>query len=123
MSTSSSDRRQRPRRPYCDSVFISTLDEPKDTLACQTLDISAEGLRISTRKPLAAGRQIELWIRLVNQPGTFLLRGQIRWSEAAGDGYMQGVEIDASKGDSSQDSQDWKALLMPLAEDDISLKA
>ncbi|MEO1751427.1 PilZ domain-containing protein [Thiofaba sp. EF100] len=119
MSHSNIERRQQPRRAYSDALFVSTLDEPKVTFPCQTLDISAEGLRLSADRSLAVGRPVQLWLRLASQPGTFLLRGQIRWCEAVGAGYSLGVAIEAGSGD----GRDWKALLMPLAGIKLSLDA
>jgi len=110
-------RRRQPRQSYTDALFISTLDEPKLTFPCRTLNISAEGLCIVTEHPLAAGRPIQLWLRLAGQPGTFLLRGQIRWCAAAETNYKLGVAIESESGD----AQDWKALLMPLVGVELSL--
>lgn len=110
MSQSNIERRQYPRQAYFDALFVSTLDEPKVTLPCQTLDISAEGLRLFVNQPLAVGRPIELWLRLENEPGTFLLRGQIRWCKAVASAYCLGIMVESGSGD----GRDWKALLMPL---------
>ncbi|MGB9669831.1 MAG: PilZ domain-containing protein [Halothiobacillaceae bacterium] len=119
MSHSNIERRQQLRRAYFDTLFVSTLDEPKVTFPCQTLDISAQGLRLSADHPLAVGRPVQLWLRLASEPGTFLLRGQIRWCEPSGTGYRLGVAIEAESGD----GRDWKALLMPLTGIRLSLDA
>ncbi|MDM7322486.1 MAG: PilZ domain-containing protein [Gammaproteobacteria bacterium] len=111
MSPSHIERRKHPRQLYFDALFLNTLDEPKQTFACETFDISAEGVRISTDRPLAVGRPVQLWLRLTSEPGTFLLRGQIRWCKPFGKGYRLGIAIEAESGD----GRDWKALLMPLA--------
>lgn len=111
MSSTRPERRHQPRRSYVDVLFVSTLDHPKASFPCQTLDISAEGLRLLTDQPLEEGRPIQLWLRLAAEPGTFLLRGQVRWCQPSGERFVLGVAIDAEQGD----GRDWKALLVPLA--------
>lgn len=111
MSHSNIERRQQPRQMYFDALFLNTLDEPKQTFPCQTFDISAEGVRISADRPLAVGCRVQLWLRLTSEPGTFLLRGQVRWCAPYGTGYRLGIAIEAESGD----GRDWKALLMPMA--------
>ncbi|MGK0673203.1 MAG: PilZ domain-containing protein [Halothiobacillaceae bacterium] len=112
MNHSNIERRQHPRWAHFDVLFVSTLDEPKATFPCQTLDISAAGLRLFVNQPLAVRRPVQLWLRLASEPGTFLLRGQIRWYEPYGTGYRLGVAIEAQSGD----GRDWKALLLPLTD-------
>lgn len=113
------ERRHQPRQPYFDALFVSTLDEPRESFPCNTLDISAEGLQLFTDHPLAVGRPVQLWLRLASEPGTFLLRGQIRWCEGSGAGYRLGIAIE----EKACDGRDWKALLMPLAGVELSLDA
>lgn len=105
------ERRHHPRHPYMDNLFLRTLDPPIEAFACQTLEISPEGLRVLADHALAPGRPVQLWLKLATEPGTFLLRGQVRWCQPSKTGFTLGVAIDAEQGD----GRDWKALLLPLA--------
>lgn len=114
MIDSARERRQLPRQFSCANLFIRTLDEPRLTITCLACDISARGLKIRTAQTVATGRPVELWIKLNDQPGTFLLNGRIRWSETGTDGHVLGIELDEAE--QGIDAASWRALLMPLPE-------
>ena len=112
MNQPDQDRRQFPRLNSCAALFIRTLDEPRLTIRCHARDISARGLQIQAEHPLEAQRPIELWIKLDDQPGTFLLSGHICWLREAEPGFMMGITLIDSAHDIDTDS--WRALLLPL---------
>ncbi len=112
MSAVAQDRRQCPRQASCSTLFIRTLGEPRLTLHCLAYDISARGLQVQTSMALDEGRPIELWIKLHDQPGTFLLGGHVRWCRDVTGSFLMGITLNEHEHDIDIDS--WRALLMPL---------
>ncbi|MEW6444866.1 MAG: PilZ domain-containing protein [Pseudomonadota bacterium] len=112
MHAPSTERRHFPRLSNQASLFLHAIDSPPRTLPCIACDISVRGIQLQTEQPLAENVPVELWIKLDDQPGTFLLRGQVRWSLPVGKHYLLGIALDADQHD--LDMESWAALLMPL---------
>ena len=79
------DKRKYPRKPYVEEITVHINSNEYDesllskTVLCETLDISEGGIQLKTAEELSIGLEIELWIKIANRPGKFLLSGQVTW--------------------------------------------
>lgn len=86
-----SERRKVPRVSRREKLFIriaSSADHPElvgTTVRGTTDDLSSEGLRIRLGHPVERGCTLELWVKLSDQPGSFLLTGQVMWQSPEAD--------------------------------------
>ncbi|MEW6764506.1 MAG: PilZ domain-containing protein [Pseudomonadota bacterium] len=112
MSTAACERRKYPRYDTTPSLFLHPLMASHRTFPCKARDISPRGLQVLISEPLADGVRVELWIKLDDQPGTFLLRGNVRWSRRLDGEYVLGIALDEDQHD--LDMETWTALLMPM---------
>jgi len=80
-----SDKRKHTRKPYVEEITAhinsNEFDESllSKTILCETLDISEAGIQLKTADQLTVGLELELWIKIENRPGKFLLAGDITW--------------------------------------------
>ena len=110
------ERRRDPRLCRTERLFVQvagcseTPDRARATLRAATADISASGLRILVNEEVPVGCSLELWVKVESRPGTFLLKGEVRWirpAEASG-AYVVGVALDPGN---TRDSKRWQELL------------
>ncbi len=109
------ERRRQPRLERDDTLFVriaSASGEEVDegqTVRCSTENVSQDGLRIRLPAALPEGTFLELWIRVANRPGTFLLKGVSKWAKAQDDGStLVGIQL---TDDSAEDMGAWRALV------------
>lgn len=114
MPTHHHERRRFPRLSNDSSLFLQPLIGALRAIPCLARDISARGLQVQTTQPLPDGERIEIWIKLDDQPGTFLLRGRVRWSRQEDQQYVLGIALDEDQHD--LDMESWVALLKPIPE-------
>ncbi len=109
------DREQRKeyRRVSSERVFIqivecSDQDMVGTTVSCETLDISAGGLRVTTERFVPVGCKLDLWVDNIARPGKFFLTSDVRWIRQVADKYELGVELHEG---SATDIDAWRKLL------------
>lgn len=105
------DKRRHPRLMREETLSVRPMGEPGDALQdavyCSTLDMSASGLRLQTEVDWPEGQQLDIWIALLDELGTYHLHGQLNWIRAAADGgYLAGVEVL----NDSEDLRAWQEL-------------
>lgn len=114
---SSREERRRSHRLARDEdlyvkIVASSLDSslPGRIATCTTHNVSPDGLRIRLDRSVPAGCLLDLWISLRSHPGTLLLTGEVKWSEADGDSkdYFLGIELREQPGD---DLSAWRRLV------------
>lgn len=110
-----SERRRQPRVERDDTLFIRIASatgeeiEGGQTVRCSSENVSQDGLRIRLAAAVPEGTFLELWIRVANQPGTFLLKGVTKWAKVQEDGsVLVGIQLDE---DSAQDMGAWRAMV------------
>jgi len=109
------DQRRAARVPRVESISVELRprygSDPLDTrvVSTQTVDLSADGLRIRLASPVDPGCLLELCVVLRGCPRLFLLTGESRWCRPArdGDGFEAGFLIYDGQG---TDYPDWAAL-------------
>ena len=119
-------RRKAPRFQRAERVFVRILasDRNRDlagTIArCTTADLSVGGLRLTVDYPVEPGDILDLWTKLPEHPGTFLLVGEVRW-RAAGeleDEQVLGIELVADDPAGENDHGAWRRHVETLAQGD-----
>lgn len=105
------DKRRHPRLLREETLSVRPVGEAGDALQealyCSTLDMSASGLRVQLDAQWPEGQQLDIWIALLDDLGTYHLRGQLNWIRAAAEGgYLAGIEIL----DSSENLRAWQEL-------------
>lgn len=112
-------RRKGPRIPRRERVYVRILESDrhpdlKGTMArCTTADVSGGGLRLAVDYPVAAGTRLDLWAKLPEHPGTFLLTGEVRWAMAGDleDEHILGIELVPDGDAPGADLAEWQHLL------------
>ena len=109
------ERRRQPRIERDDTLFVQIASasgeevEKGQTVRCTAENISQDGLRIRLSQAVPEGTFLELWIRVTDRPGTFLLKGVSRWAKAQDDGsVLVGIQLDE---DLAQDTGAWRAMV------------
>lgn len=96
------ERRRIPRLSRHEKLFIriaSSQEHPElvgNTLRSSIDDLSPEGLRVRLQHPLEQGCTLELWVKLSDHPGSYLLTGEIMWQAGAPDdqgSYVTGLRL------------------------------
>ena len=120
---STNERRGHPRVARSERLFVQVAacsgapNLAGATLRASTADISASGLRLLLDQEVPVGCSLELWVKVEGRPGTFLLTGEVRWTQPTGRPGAHFVGV-ALAGGGSQDSQRWRELLtLALLED------
>ncbi len=117
--TSDQEKRRHPRIPREEILSIKLIAPPTEfahqgePLYCSTEDVSAEGMRIHVNHELELGQEVDIWIVLLDQRGTFHLTGEITWiqptsDEASAGNWVAGVALL----DDSEHLNDWRALFL-----------
>ena len=110
------DRRQHPRLDGEGSLFVrvtsasgETIDEGQ-TVRCSTENVSLDGFRLWLSKPIPEGTLLDVWVRVEDHPGTFLLKGVTKWAKRDGDrGAMVGIQL---IDDAADDVGAWQAMVV-----------
>lgn len=90
-------------------VQITACETPEligTTISCRVLDVSAEGMRISSDAVIPRGCKLDIWIDNAAQPGKYFLTSDVRWSEIGSDGkcYL-GIQLQEG---ATTDIEDWR---------------
>lgn len=117
--SSDREKRKHDRHPREEILSIKLIAPPTEfahqgePLYCSTEDVSAEGMRIHVNHELDVDQEVDIWIVLLDQRGTFHLTGRITWihpnqeSDAAGN-WVAGVALQ----DESEHLAEWRALFL-----------
>lgn len=116
-------RRKLPRVSRRERVFVRILatdrhSDLKGIMArCTTADVSSGGLRLAVDYPVAVNTRLDLWAKLPEHPGTFLLTGEVRWAVAGGleDEHILGIELVPGSDAPDADLTEWRHLLNALS--------
>lgn len=102
--SSGREKRRHPRIPREEILSIKLIAPPTEfahqgePLYCSTEDVSARGMRIRVNHELERGQEVDIWIVLLDERGTFHLTGEITWiqpvseDESAGN-WVAGVAL------------------------------
>jgi hypothetical protein len=113
------ERRSAPRLPRHEQVFarVATCPAHPDlvgtVLRAASEDLSRGGLRVRIDRPMDVGTVFDLWLKIKDAEGTFLLHGTVRWlheAEVEGDYYV-GIQLWAGDEPRLDDLEPWDATL------------
>ncbi len=109
------ERRRQPRLELDDALFVQVgsangeVVQEGQTVRCSTENVSLDGLRIRLPEAVAEGTLLELWIRVADRPGTFLLEGMTKWAMAQEDGSaLVGIQL---ADEPAEDIEAWRAMV------------
>lgn len=116
-NTSIQDNRRYPRVLREDSLSLTPIDPARGSLArtpalyASTVDISAAGMQVHITEPLPIRQQVDIWIVMADELGTFHLKGKINRILELDDpdepeGFLAGIELL----DDSPDMRAWREL-------------
>ena len=85
----SDDNRSEAREISGERLFVQiTQASDKEligkTMACQTVDASAHGMKLLAEGFIPVGCLLDLWVDDKSRPGKFFLSGDVRWTQKAG---------------------------------------
>lgn len=114
--TSDTDKRQEHRFESRFAVFIEVFSsvesqtEKSKILICQTLDVSANGMRIALDEPLVAGSIHQVCIQLNREQQRIFVSAEVKWCADSPEhqGFIIGLEIFESD---NTDIQQWKEIV------------
>ena len=118
---SGKEQRSHPRLEEQSTIFIETRSSSdgnatkESILICNSVEISAGGLRVCVDEELPPGTILQLGVELPDFEQPLYLVGEVRWSkpaEAPNTGYHAGFQLLESAG---TDYEIWKELLTELA--------
>ncbi|MDZ7753118.1 MAG: PilZ domain-containing protein [Gammaproteobacteria bacterium] len=123
MSEERPSRRKVPRVPRRERLYVRILESDRHpglkgtTARCTTANVSSGGLRLALDYPVEVGTRLDLWAKLPEHPGTFLLTGEVRWAMAGDleDEHILGIELVPDGDAPDADLAEWQHLLSALA--------
>jgi len=115
--TSIRDNRRYPRVLREDSLSLTPIDPTRGSLAStpaiysSTVDISVGGMQVHITDPLPIRQQVDIWIVMADDLGTYHLKGRINRIVELDDpdepeGFLAGIELL----DDSPDMRTWREL-------------
>ena len=113
MNDAGSEMRGETRRASYERLFVQVVECADRnligmTVSCDSVDVSAGGLRVFSDTHIPEGSQVDLWIDVNAGPGKFFLTSDIRWSTTTGDGgYQFGAKL---RDGAATDISEWRAL-------------
>lgn len=117
--SSGREKRRHPRIPREEILSIKLIAPPTEfayqgePLYCSTEDVSAEGMRIHVNHELESGQEVDIWIVLLDQRGTFHLTGEITWIQPASEDNSAGNWVaGVALLDESEHLHEWRALFL-----------
>lgn len=117
--SSGREKRKHPRIPREEILSIKLIAPPTEfayqgePLYCSTADVSAEGMRIHVNHELEIGQEVDIWIVLLDQRGTFHLTGEITWVQQTPDEHSPGNwEAGVVLLDDSEHLEGWRELFL-----------
>jgi Tfp pilus assembly protein PilZ len=116
MNNSHQDKRQETRLHSQETVFIELTsaepgeETPGDIVISNSVDLSANGLRVTIDRDLALGSILRACVQFRDSPQRFLLVTEVKWCrphEQAGE-FIAGLSLFESEG---TDIQTWKEMI------------
>lgn len=116
-NTSIRDNRRYPRVLREDSLSLTPIDPTRSSLVgtpaiySSTVDISVGGMQVYITEPLPIRQQVDIWIVMADDLGTYHLKGKINRIVELDDpdepeGFLAGIELL----DDSPDMRTWREL-------------
>jgi hypothetical protein len=109
--TETSEKRGHARVARDERVLVKILSTSHDSslhdavAKSRVADLSVSGVRVCLDESLPPGTTVDLWIKVEALPGTFLLQGQVKWSDQAPEGaFYSGIEL----GGDAPDLEKWQ---------------
>lgn len=121
MASVGAERRRAPRVARHEHLFArvaACADHPDmvgSVLRAASEDLSRGGLRVRVDRALDVGTVFDLWVKIKDAEGTFLLHGTVRWcreSDAEGE-YAAGIQLWAGDEPRLDDLDPWESALGP----------
>ena len=113
MNHAGSEMRQETRHSSHERLFVQVVECNDQnligtTVSCDSIDVSASGLRISSETYIPEGSQVDLWIDVNSGPGKFFLTSDVRWAKSTSEGNFQfGAQL---RDGAATDISEWRAL-------------
>lgn len=112
MASDNTERRKHPRINIEKAIYIEVVQRKRRSEAhntiirCETLDVSAGGLRIAVPIPIAQGSILNIAVPMEDWTESLELVGEAMWVTAASDkaGYWVGLAL---KDSSREDMEKW----------------
>ena len=104
METVSNNRRY-PRTPRAESLSLTLLPagssslDPDDRLYLTSRDISLAGICVELPAPIKPDTDVEVWVAMLHENGTFHLYGTIAWCAAPEGQLRAGIALDLERAD------------------------
>ena len=100
------EQRKHPRQFRRQEVYLELMEEVSEEgvaariLACETVDISASGLKLYVERPVVKGTVLNLSVLSNQGDQALMLVGEVKWCRPGGDDgwYFLGLEIYDSEG-------------------------
>ncbi len=115
LTYSQPEKRSAPRLGREESLFVRIVSSGPDvllegkTVHCSTEDLSAGGMRLRLDEAVPVGTVLQLWIKVSDYPGTFLVNGVIRWvREYSPNVFLAGIELRDERND---DTGNWERMV------------
>ena len=92
------ERRAHARSHRHETLFVQAAiaredGEVRQTLRCQSADLSRGGLRITLAAAIDPGTVLEVWIKVPDAGRNFYLVGTVRWCECVAGNALIGVAV------------------------------
>jgi len=111
------ERRQDPRILVNDDFQVKILfssDDPKmlgKTFSCSAIDISKNGVQVTSEQPLAVKSVLDLSIKINGSEKEFLVTGDVKWCKpGTGISHAVGIQLKKRSG-TPTDLANWKSLV------------
>ncbi|EKF73466.1 hypothetical protein A11A3_13515 [Alcanivorax hongdengensis A-11-3] len=99
------EHRRYPRSPREESLSLTLLPagatsvDTEERLFLTTHDISLAGICVELPAPIRPDTDVELWIAMLHQRGTYHLYGTVAWCAAPEGQLLAGIALDLERGD------------------------
>ncbi|MGC1952487.1 MAG: PilZ domain-containing protein [Gammaproteobacteria bacterium] len=118
MKVPQQEQRSAPRLACEERLFVRIVSSHPNvllegkTIHCSTQDLSEGGLRLSLEERVPVGSTLQLWIKVADYPGTFLVNGIIRWvREQSPNVFLSGVEL---RDDPRDEIRGWERMVADI---------
>ncbi len=112
MKDAGKEMRGEPRYARRERLFIQVVECADRnligmTVSCDSVDVSAGGMKVFCDTHIPEGSQVDLWIDVNASPGKFFLTSDVRWSTTTDAGYHFGAKL---RDGAATDISEWRAL-------------
>lgn len=115
LKASQQEQRSVPRLACEERLFVRIVSSHPNvslegkTIHCSTRDLSERGLRLCLEEGVPVGTELQLWIKVADYPGTFLVNGIIRWvREQSPKVFLAGVQL---RDEQSDEVRGWERMV------------